>query len=153
LKQLRFAVQYARHGCEYSPMTVYLSYTSGLAAYNRWIGYMMNASIMPNRYGIGHLANVYMEAKYHAAKYLMNVPLMGEPKRLSLLAAEAYSQAADALKLVSEKVPFMRSSKSLSAELQLECAALLEKAKEFETAAIGYLENTLLLIESEEKQQ
>jgi RNA polymerase sigma factor (sigma-70 family) len=153
LKRLRFAVRYVRQGCDYSPMTVYLSYTSGLAAYNRWVSYMMNPSVMPNRYGMGHLANVYAEAKYYAAKYLMSVPLTGEAKRLSLLAAEAYSQAADALKQVSDKVPFIRSSKSLSAELQIECAALLEKAKEFETAGIGYLENTLLLLESEEKQQ
>jgi hypothetical protein len=134
-------------------MTVYLCYTSGLAAYTLWIGYMMNPSVLPNRYGMGHLANVYAEAKHYAAKYLRSVPLTGEAKRLSLLAAEAYSQAAEALKQISDKVPFIRSSKSLSPDLQVECAALLEKAKEFETAGVGYLENTILLLESGEKKQ
>ncbi|QYR21445.1 RNA polymerase sigma factor [Paenibacillus sp. sptzw28] len=151
LRQLRFAVKYARTGCDYKPMTVYLSYTSGLAAYDRWIGFMNNPSVLPNRYGMGHLAAVYAEARRYAAEYLRTVPLKGEPMRLVLLAAEAYLQAAEALQTLSQKVPFIRSSTALPPETLAECALLLEKAKEFETAGVGYLENALNLWDQEEK--
>jgi RNA polymerase sigma factor (sigma-70 family) len=151
LNQLRFAVRYARQGCDYRTRTDYISYTSGLAAYNRWIGHLTNLSVMPNRYGMGHLASVYAEAKHQAAQFLMKLPLAGEAKRLSLLAAEAYVQTAEALNQVSDCVPFIKSSKMLTPDILKECAALLEKAKEFETAGVGYLENTILLLESEEK--
>ncbi|MBD0384410.1 RNA polymerase sigma factor [Paenibacillus sedimenti] len=151
LRQLRFAVRYARTGCDYWPSTVYLSYTSGLAAYDRWIGYMNSPTVLPNRYGMGQLAAVYAEAKRYAAKFLLTIPLTGEAMRLVLLASEAYVQAAAELEIVSNKVPFMRSSALLSPETKNECAKLLEKAKEFETAGIGYLENALSTWDREEK--
>jgi RNA polymerase sigma factor (sigma-70 family) len=150
LRTLREAIRYARRGCDYVPRTDYLSYTSGLAAYDRWIGYLRNPDVLPNRYGMGHLAAVYAEAKRYASRYVKSVPLTGEPMRLVLLAAEAYEQAADELGRVSEKVPFIRSSALLTHDVLTACAALLEKAKEFETAAIGYLENAMTLWEQEE---
>ncbi|MNI76770.1 hypothetical protein D3C73_1330200 [compost metagenome] len=143
LRQLRFAVNYARTGCDYRPKTVYLSYTSGLSAYDRWIVHMNNPSVLPNRYGMGQLSAVYAEAKQYAAKFLKTIPLTGEAMRLVLLSSEAYMQVAEQLEKISRKFPFMRDSSALSPETRKECADLLQKAKEFETAAIGYLENAL----------
>ncbi|NOU94260.1 sigma-70 family RNA polymerase sigma factor [Paenibacillus sp. LMG 31456] len=144
-KILEFAVSYARTGCRYSPMTMYLSYTSGLAAYDRWIGFLSNRSITANRYGMGQLAAVYSEAKRHAAQYLRSVPQTGEAMRLILLSSEAYEQTAEALEMVSGHVPFIRTTEVLSQETMEICSNYLRLAKEFETAAIGYLEKALIL--------
>lgn len=143
LRQLRFAVNYARTGCDYRPKTVYLSYSSGLSAYDRWIVHMNNPFVLPNRYGMGQLSAVYAEAKQYAAKFLKTIPLTGEAMRLVLLASEAYTQVAEQLEMISRNLPFMRDSSALSPETRKECADLLQKAKEIETAAIGYLENAL----------
>jgi predicted DNA-binding protein YlxM (UPF0122 family) len=140
---IKFAVNYARNGCDYVPMTTYLNYTSGLATYDRWILYLHNPEVAPNRYGIGQLAAVYADAKHQAARYLRGVQLQGESMRLTLLAAEAYEQAAEALDNISGEVPFVRSSEPLVSETLHKCREQLEKAKEFETAAIGYLENAI----------
>ncbi|MDF2718077.1 MAG: hypothetical protein K0R28_5002 [Paenibacillus sp.] len=48
-RTVRFAVDYARNGCSYRPLTLYLEYTSGLAAYERWIGHLRNNHAVPNR--------------------------------------------------------------------------------------------------------
>jgi hypothetical protein len=144
---LHFAVNYARKGCTYFPLTVYLSYTSGLAAYDRWINYMRNPSVTLNRYGMGQLAAVYAEAKKLAAHYLRGVTFDGESMRLVLLAAEDYEQAAGMLGAVSEKVPYMRNAEMLSQETLHFCVKHLETAKDFETAGIGYLEKALSLWE------
>ncbi len=147
-ESLREAVRYARHGCEYRPRTSYLSYTSGLAAYDRWIEHLKNGSA-PNRYGMGQLAAVYADKRRAASRYLRTIELSGESMRLSLLASEAYEQAAEALAELSRLVPFVRSSELLPDSIRGTCAARLEQAKEFEAAAIGYLELTLLELEKE----
>ncbi|WP_162616298.1 RNA polymerase sigma factor [Paenibacillus lutimineralis] len=146
IEAIRFAIHYGRKGCNYWPMTDYLSYTSGLRAYDRWIKYMTDSGILPNRYGMGQLAAVYSEAKKYAALYLKSVPLKGEAMRLVLLASEAYVQTSEELERVSTLVPFIRSSSLLTTEVRTECASLLLQAKEFEAAAIGYLENAMSLI-------
>lgn len=147
LRALRFAVGYARGGCSYRPMTVYLSYTSGLAAYDRWIGFLRNRYVTPNRYGLGQLAAVYAEARRQAARYLRGVPLAGEPMRLALLAAEGYEQTAEALEAVNGRVPFARSAAMLPLETLEQCAQQLERARDFETAAVGYVEKAIQLWE------
>lgn len=145
-KTIAFAVQYARQGCDYRHLTNYLHYASGLAAYDRWIHHLRGGGT-PNRYGMGQLAAVYAEAKHYAAEYLRGVPFEGEAMRLTLLASEAYEQAADELEKVSEEVPFIRTSGTLTPDLRERCADCLSKAKEFEAAAIGYLEKTITLIQ------
>ncbi|WP_308637145.1 RNA polymerase sigma factor [Paenibacillus silvisoli] len=140
---IRFAVDYARNGCGYRPTTLYLQYTSGLAAYDSWIGYLRNGHHLPNRYGMGHLTAYYAEMKRYASMYLRRVPLRGEAMRLTLLAAEAYEQAAEAFARMQEDVPFIRSSEMLTADVRERCAACLSSAKEFESAAIGYLEKAI----------
>ncbi|XEC96763.1 RNA polymerase sigma factor [Paenibacillus tarimensis] len=142
---IRRAVNFARNGSNYSPMTVYLSYTSGLAAYDKWIQHLRRGpESPPNRYGMGQLAAVYAETKRYAALYLRSLPLEGEAMRLALLASEAYEQAADRLAEISAMVPFVRTSEMLSPERCGKCAELLERAKEFEAAAVGYLEKTII---------
>ncbi|WP_167859438.1 RNA polymerase sigma factor [Paenibacillus cymbidii] len=140
---IRFAVAYARNGCEYRPTTVYLQYTSGLAAYDRWIGFLRDPYHLPNRYGMGHLAAYYAETKRFAARYLQSVPLRAEAMRWCLLAAAAYEQAAEEFRSICGMVPFVRTSDMLSAETREACAVSLGKAKEFEAAAIGYLEKAV----------
>lgn len=144
---IREAVRYARKGCEYRHMTAYLSYTSGLAAYDRWIGHLRSGHA--NRYGMGQLAYVYADARRHAANYLRGVPIEGEAMRLTLLASEAYEQAAASLAAISKEVPFVRSTELLTDALLAVCASRLEQAKEFEAAAVGYLEKMLLELEKE----
>lgn len=151
MRALRFAVQYARKGCEYRPMTIYLSYTSGLAAYDRWIGYLRGRGPTPNRYGMGQMAAVYGDARRHASRYLRGIALQGEPMRLTLLAAEAYEQAAEGLEAVGRHVPFERNSALLEPETLIACAELLEQAKEFEAAAVGYLEKAIAFVEEREQ--
>ncbi|MBB6733778.1 RNA polymerase sigma factor [Cohnella zeiphila] len=147
---IRSAVAHARNERAYRPMTVYLSYTSGLAAYDRWIRHLRaGPASPPNRYGMGQLAAVYAEAKKHAARYLRLVPLEGEAMRLTLLASEAYEQAAEAIGAVSAAVPFARAAEMLSPELCEKCAKLLETAKAFEAAATGYLEKAIGYFEKE----
>lgn len=148
-RTVRFAVNYARNGCEYRPMTSYLKYTSGLIAYNRWIGHLRNRHVVPNRYGLGQLSAVYAEAKRYASLYLRSVPLEGEVMRLTLLASDAYEQAAEALEQLSSYVPFIRSSEMLLPDMLETSAVYLEQAKEFETAAVGYLEKALTFIKEE----
>jgi RNA polymerase sigma factor (sigma-70 family) len=147
-QSIREAVRYARHGCEYRPRTSYLSYTSGLAAYDRWIEHLTSGSA-PNRYGMGQLAAVYADTRRAASRYLRAAALSGEAMRLTLLASEAYEQSAEALAELSRLVPFVRSSELLPDTIRGACAARLEQAKEFEAAAIGYMELTLLEIEKE----
>lgn len=142
-RTIRFAVDYARQGCDYRPMTSYLQYTSGLAAYDRWIGHLSNTYTVPNRYGMGQLCMVYAEAKRYASLYLRRVPFEGEAMRMVLLASEAYEQTAEALEMLSATVPFIRSSEMFSPQLLETCITYLNRAKEFETAAIGYLEKAL----------
>ena len=142
-RTVRFAVNYARHGCDYRPKTSYLRYTSGLAAYNRWIGHLRNSHNVPNRYGMGQLAAVFAETKRHASLYLRGVPFEGEAMRLTLLASDAYEQAAEAMEKLSSFVPFTRTSEMLVPDVLETCAEYLEQAKEFETAAVGYLEKAL----------
>lgn len=149
VRNIRFAVEYARKGCSYQPMTSYLTYTSGLSAYDRWIGHLRHESIAPNRYGHGQLAAVYAETKRCAALYLRSVPLDGEAMRLTLLASEAFEQAADTMQDLSEYVPFIRTSEVLAPEMRERSAAYLEQAKEFEAAAIGYLERAISTMEME----
>ncbi|GAB6930873.1 hypothetical protein JCM10914A_48560 [Paenibacillus sp. JCM 10914] len=145
LKSIHDAVTFARTGSEYRPMTSYLSYSSGLAAYDRWIQYLrFGPEIPPNRYGMGQLAYVYEETRRYAASYLRSVPLEGEAMRLTLLAAEAYEQAAEALGRLSVIVPFERSLAMLPPALCAASAVQLEAAKEFEAAAIGYLEQAIM---------
>ncbi|WP_199618243.1 RNA polymerase sigma factor [Paenibacillus alkalitolerans] len=142
-RTIRFAVEYARRGCDYRPSTVYLRYTSGLAAYDRWIGHLRSGHTVPNRYGMGQLSAVYAETKRYASQYLRGVTLEGEAMRLTLLASEAYEQAADAMEKLSGVVPFIRTSEVLAPDMRDTSAAYLETAKEFETAAIGYLEKAI----------
>ncbi|MFC5647983.1 RNA polymerase sigma factor [Paenibacillus solisilvae] len=145
-RTVRFAVDYARHGCDYHPMTAYLRYTSGLAAYDRWMGHLRSSHVIPNRYGIGQLSAVYAETKRYASLYLRSAPFEGEAKRLTLLASDAYEQAAEAMGQLSLCVPFVRSSEMLPPEMREICAGYLNQAKEFETAAIGYMEKALTFI-------
>ncbi|QJD85962.1 RNA polymerase sigma factor [Cohnella herbarum] len=140
---IRFAIEYARNGCVYSPSTSYLQYTSGLDAYDRWIWFLRDPCHLPNRYGMGHLFAYYAETKRYASQYLRTVPFRTEAMRLTLLAAEAYEQAAEEFDGLSEAVPFIRTSEMLSTELRAQCAESLSRAKEFEHAAIGYLEKVL----------
>lgn len=142
-RTVRFAVNYARNGCDYRPKTDYLRYSSGLAAYDQWIGYMSNPHMVPNRYGMGHLTAYYSETKKQASLYLRNVPFEGEAMRLTLLASEAFEQAAEQLEEMSEVVPFVRASELMTAEIREKCKVYLNKAKEFESAAIGYLEKAI----------
>ncbi|MDQ6421260.1 RNA polymerase sigma factor [Paenibacillus sp. LHD-117] len=140
---VRFAVSYARSGCGYRPTTSYLQYTSGLHAYDRWIGYLRERHHLPNRYGMGHLLAYYAEIKRYASIYLRSVPFRTEAMRLTLLAAEAYEQAAEEFDNLCGDVPFIRTSEMLSEEMRARCAASLSKAKEFESAAIGFLERAI----------
>lgn len=147
VKAIHSAVEFARKGSDYRPMTSYLSYTSGLAAYDCWIQHLRRGlEFPPNRYGMGQLAFVYEETKRYASHYLRSVPLEGEAMRLALLASEAYEQAAEAIEELSSLVPFVRTSEMLSPELCEKCAVQLEKAKEFEAAAVGYLEKTIIIM-------
>ncbi|TLS52460.1 sigma-70 family RNA polymerase sigma factor [Paenibacillus antri] len=141
---IRRAVEHAKNPRAYCPMTAYLSYTSGLSAYDRWIRHMRgDPAIPPNRYGVGQLAAVYAQARSYAARYLRGVPLQGEAMRFALLASEAYEQAGEALGEFSAAVPFMRTAEVLSPEHCEKCAVWLEQAKAFEAAAIGYLEKAV----------
>lgn len=150
VKAVRFAVEYAKEGRAYSPMTSYLSYTSGLAAYDRWIQHLRRGpSFPPNRYGMGQLTAVYAETKSYASQYLRSIPFEGEAMRLVLLASEAYEQACEAIGEISMALPFARTTESISPELCEKCAVQLEKARVFETAAVGYLEKSLILLEKE----
>lgn len=146
---IRFAVDYARRGCDYIPKTNYLRYTSGLAAYQCWIGHLRNHYGVPNRYGMGHLSAVYAETKRYASLYLRGVPFEGEAKRLTLLASDAYEQAAQSIEKISSFVPFVRTSEMLLPEMLETCAVYLEQAKEFETAAVRHLEKVLTLLRKE----
>lgn len=141
---IRLAIEHAKNPRAYCPMTPYLSYTSGLSAYDRWIGHMRGDPAMPpNRYGAGQLAASYSQSRRYAARYLRGIPFQGEAMRFALLASEAYEQAGEALAEISEEVPFVRTAEALSTEQCGKCAALLEQAKAFEAAAIGYLEKAL----------
>ncbi|OPA73042.1 hypothetical protein BVG16_30710 [Paenibacillus selenitireducens] len=150
LRTIRFAIAYAKHGCEYRPRTSYLNYTSGLAAYDRWIDHLRSPHIAPNRYGMGQLSAVYAEAKRYAALYLRGVPLEGEAMRLAMLASVAYEQAADAMAELSRLVPFIRTSEVLPPDMREVCVEQLEKAKAFESAAVGYLEKSIAVKAGEE---
>ncbi|WP_219836144.1 RNA polymerase sigma factor [Paenibacillus sp. R14(2021)] len=150
LRTIRFAITYAKHGCDYRPRTSYLNYTSGLAAYDRWIGHLRNPHIAPNRYGMGQLSAVYADAKRYAALYLRGVPLEEEEKRLALLASEAYEQAAGAMAELCKLVPFIQTSEILSPDMREVSVEQLEKAKAFESAAVGYLENIFAVMAEEE---
>jgi len=150
LRTIRFAVNYARQGCEYKPRTNYLTYSSGLAAYDRWIGHLRSPHGWPNRYGMGQLSSVYAEAKRFAALYLRGVPFEGEAMRLTLLASEAYEQAAEAIGEISRQVPFIRTSEPMSPELREACAGQLGRAKSFESAAIEYMEKSIAIMDGEE---
>jgi hypothetical protein len=59
------------------------------------------------------------------------------------LAAEAYEQAAEEFDNLCSDVPFIRTSEMLSEEMRARCAESLSRAKEFESAAIGYLERAI----------
>ncbi|GAA3406205.1 RNA polymerase sigma factor [Paenibacillus hodogayensis] len=147
---IRQAIEHAKNPRAYRPMTVYLLYTSGLSAYERWIRHMRSdPAIPPNRYGAGQLAASYAQARTYAARYLRNVPFQGEAMRFALLASEAYEQAGEALGEFSAAVPFMRSAEVLSPEQCEKCAVWLEQAKAFEAAAIGYLEKAVDQLEKE----
>lgn len=150
LRTIRFAIAYAKHGCDYRPRTSYLSYTSGLVAYDQWISHLQSSHIAPNRYGMGQLSAVYAEAKSYAALYLRSVAFEGEAMRMVLLSSEAYEQAADAMSELSRLVPFIRTSEILSPEMRDVCVLQLEKAKAFESAAIGYLEKSIAIMAGEE---
>lgn len=141
---VRFAIEHAKNPRSYRPMTVYLSYTTGLSAYDRWIGHMRgDPAIPPNRYGAGQLAATYAQTRSCAAQYLRTLPFKGEAMRFVLLASEAYEQAGEALSEFSAAVPFMRTTEMLSREQCASCADWLEQARAFETAAIEYLEKAI----------
>lgn len=145
---IRFAINYARCGCDFLPHT---SYTSGLAAYDRWISHLRTPHIPLNRYGMGQLSAVFAETKRFAALYLRQVPFEKEQLRLALLAAEAYEQVADKLDEMSVQVPFIKTSHSLSPDTIEGCAVLLEQAKKFENIAIEHMEQIINLQEQGEE--
>lgn len=147
---IRFAVNYAINGCDYVPKTTYLSYASGLAAYDCWLHHLQN-DFSPNRYGLGQLTAVYAETKRYAAKYLQSVQLEGEVMQLVQLASKTYEQAADALSEMSMHVPFIRTSEGIEPEKRDILSAYLEKAKTDETSAIGYLQEVLAHMEKGNK--
>lgn len=147
-KTVRFAVSFAKNRWAYRPMTSYLSYATGLAAYDTWIGHLRRGpGSPPNRYGMGHLARVYSRTKSCAAAYLRTVPFEGEAMRFALLASEAYEQAAEALRELEELTPFVKTSELMQTDLCERCAGLLEQARTFEASAIGYLEKTITFLE------
>ncbi|MNG22945.1 hypothetical protein D3C84_1074930 [compost metagenome] len=67
--------------------------------------------------------------------------------RLTLLASEAYEQAAESLAELSAAAPFVRASAMLSVEQCEMYSALLEQAGTFEAAAIEYLEKAIHQLE------
>lgn len=143
-RAIRSAIEHAKNPRAYRPMTGYLSYTTGLFAYDRWIGHMRgDPAVPPNRYGVGQLAAAYAQARRYAAHYLRIIPFEGEAMRLALLASEAYEQACEALAAFSDEVPFVRTTEALTPEQCGKCVIWLEQAKAFEAAAIGYLEKAI----------
>lgn len=86
---------------------------------------------------------VLAEARRFAALYLRSVPFQEEALRLTLHASEAYDQTADTLDELSRLVPFIKTSQPLSPDIIEACVALLGKAKDFESAAISYLEQSI----------
>ncbi|WP_127531773.1 RNA polymerase sigma factor [Paenibacillus kobensis] len=151
VQAIRFAIAYSKNRWGYRPMTTYLSYTTGLAAYDRWMEHLRGGPDKPpNRYGLGQLAAVYANTRGHAAQYLRTVPFEGEAMRLTLLASEAYEQAAEALAELSAAVPFVRAAAVLSAEQCEAYAQILEQAQTFEAAAIEYLEKAIHHFEKEQ---
>lgn len=147
-KAVRFAIAHANNPRAYCPMTTYLSYTSGLAAYDRWIQHLSGGPTSPpNRYGLGQLAAVYAQARSFATQYLRGIAFEGEAMRYALLAAEAYEQASEAINEASIDAPFVRKAEMLTPKQCERFAAHLNKAKAFEAAAIGYLEKSITHLE------
>jgi hypothetical protein len=140
---IRLAVRHAKEGCGYTPRTSYLSYASGLAAYDAWLRHLTDPGTAPNRYGMGQLAAAYAEAKLFAAIYLRIVPFRGEGMSLALRASEAYKQAAFTLEELSAAVPFIKTAEVMSPGLRRLCVGHLQQAKRFESAAAGYMEKAL----------
>ncbi|MGU3470241.1 RNA polymerase sigma factor [Paenibacillus sp. D51F] len=138
-------IHFANEGSQYRPRTSYLSYAAGLAAYEAWIRHLADPDTAPNRYGMGQLAAAYAEAKRYAGAYLRAAPLRGEAMRMALLASEAYEQAALALEELSLLVPFVKTAVVMPPSLREGCMSLLRKAKRFESAAVGYMEQALKL--------
>lgn len=150
VRAVQFAVEYAKNDRAYCPMTSYLSYTSGLAAYDRWIQHLRRGlSFPPNRYGMGQLAAVYSEVKKYASQYLRTIPFEGEAMRLALLASDAYEQASESISEISVALPFVRTAETISPEQCETFAEHLEKARAFEAAAVGYLEKSIFQLEKE----
>jgi len=137
---VRYGISFANEGSRYRPRTSYLSYATGLAAYDAWIRHLADPDTAPNRYGMGQLAAAYAEAKRYAGEYLRAAPLRGEAMRMALLASEAYEQTALALEELSLQVPFVKTAEVMPPGLREGCISLLRKAKRFESAAVGYME-------------
>ncbi|MBO9597457.1 MAG: sigma-70 family RNA polymerase sigma factor [Cohnella sp.] len=147
-RAVRFAIAHANNPRAYCPMTTYLSYTSGLSAYDRLIQHLSGGPTSPpNRYGLGQLAAVYAQTRSFAARYLRGIAFEGEAMRCALLASEAYEQASEAINEMSIEAPFTRKAAMLSPDQCKRFAELLNKAKSFETAAIGYLEKSITHLE------
>ncbi len=145
VQAVRNGIHFANEGSRYRPRTSYLSYAAGLAAYEAWIRHLADPDTAPNRYGMGQLAAAYAEAKRFAGAYLRAAPLRGEAMRMALLASEAYEQAALALEELSLLVPFVKTAEVMPPSLREGCMSLLRKAKRFESAAVGYMEQALKL--------
>ncbi|CAM4432227.1 RNA polymerase sigma factor [Paenibacillus tarimensis] len=143
IESLRFAVNYAREGCSYRPLTPYVSYTSGLAAYAKWIQQLHNPHLILNRHGLGHMAMVYADSRKHAARYLQDRSEAVANYDSLAHAAELYAEVSGDLDRLCTLVPFGECGPDLTWEIRQQCVEYLTNALKLEEQAVACIESVL----------
>lgn len=141
----------------------FLSYASGLNAYDTWISHVEQDESSSSKYGHKYLAHLYADARRHASGYMR---LMAEQtnsieqgadtlKELLLQAADAYTRAADALSRMARLAPLFpdRAPASSAQAGGMDVVRLLKQAQEAEGSAIPYISSAILFLEQLEECQ
>jgi RNA polymerase sigma factor (sigma-70 family) len=156
------AVQMSKKGDGFVFASGFLSYASGLNAYDTWISHVEQDESSSSKYGHKYLAHVYADARRHASGYIR---LMAEQmdsidgaetlKELLLQAADAYTRAADALSMMARMAPLFpdRAHASSAHAGGMDVVRLLKQAQEAEGSAMPYISSAILFLEQLEECQ
>ncbi|MGM1049362.1 MAG: RNA polymerase sigma factor [Bacillota bacterium] len=132
----------AKYGDNYSFLTPYLSYTSGIEAYTVWIEHLKKGWEHTNHYGHKYLAAVYANARSFAGPYLRFL-IVPEPIQQWIdSAASLYEESTALLCEMSTLCPLSdHKIKNYTPQTLKTCIEILTKVQNCEENAINYLES------------
>ncbi|CAG7635784.1 RNA polymerase sigma factor [Paenibacillus allorhizosphaerae] len=150
-RSVKAALQHAQEGDGYRNKSVYMSFISGIRAYDMWIRHLEAGPRLANAYGHRYMAYAYSSARSFAGPYLRSLSVDRYAEGLLAEAALLYDQAAGKLQEISELSSLLLETPWTTDVLKMSIE-LLKKVKQCEEQAIAVLNETVHMMHMKNNQ-